>query len=139
MELDTQLVFVFVVFWSWCQPDSVCRVQQTTHTPQKEYARLVLHHRTEGAYGRAAAAMRRGLCEVLQDPRGKLLRVYTAPELGALVGGIDAVDAGEWEAHTAYDGAWRACVAWRARFLLFVCMHRNIGRHPSIHRCVSYS
>lgn len=77
----------------------------TTPTPQEEYARLVLRHRTEGIYGRAAAAMRRGICEVLQDPRGRLLGLYTANELGTVVGGVQELDAGEWEAYAVYDGA----------------------------------
>jgi hypothetical protein len=49
--------------------------------------------------------MRLGLCDVLKDPRGKLLRLFTAAELGTLIAGIDKVDVGDWEAHATYYGA----------------------------------
>lgn len=76
---------------------------KSTNT-QDEYARLVLRHRTQGTYGRAADAMRRGICDVLKDRHGRLLRLYTAAELGTLVGGIHKVDPAEWEAHATYGG-----------------------------------
>lgn len=82
------------------------RVSKAQYETQEEFAGLVLRHRTEGVYGRAALAMRRGMCDVLIDPRGLLLSVYTPSELGTVIGGIVDLNVADWEAHTRYIGAW---------------------------------
>lgn len=46
--------------------------------------------------------MRRGVCDVLLDPPGRLLKLYTAPELGTLIAGIHDVEPADWEAHATY-------------------------------------
>ena len=46
--------------------------------------------------------MRRGICDVLLDPAGRLLKLYTAPELGTLIAGIHDVDPADWEAYATY-------------------------------------
>lgn len=59
--------------------------------------------------------MRRGMCDVLIDPRGLLLSVYTPLELGTVIGGIQDLDVADWEAHTRYIGVWPAANVFETR------------------------
>lgn len=93
----------------------------------------MLRHRTEGVYGRAAAAMRRGMCDVLMDPRGRLLGLYTPQELGVVIGGVQDVDVGEWGACTVYGGGtWQSLAGAAAFMSLANCKsHRLLFNHPT--------
>ena len=76
-----------------------------TDTNKEEYVRLRAAHKLARATRSAAVeAMRRGLREIIPADD---LRVFSAPELACMLGGVADIDVAEWRAHTEYEGGYR--------------------------------
>jgi hypothetical protein len=110
----------------------VCRAAR-----QAEYVERVVQRKTEGAMGRQAGEVRRALLEVLRDPEGRLLRLFSSQvrpqslscglgrspplngeplqEFAVLVGGIpQEPDVDEWARCSVYKGYYSGSQQVRA-------------------------
>lgn len=83
--------------------DGVSRA--VTDANKEEYVRLRAAHKLARATRSAAVqTMRRGLQEILP---GEYLKVFSAPELACMLGGVADIDVAEWRANTEYEGGYR--------------------------------
>ena len=73
-----------------------------TDSNKDEYVKLHARHKLDRVTkSQALEAIRNGLYEIVPL---ELLKHFTAPEFECLLGGVAAIDVGDWRRHARYDG-----------------------------------
>ena len=73
-----------------------------TDSNKDEYVKLHARHKLDRVTkSPALEAIRNGLYEIVPL---ELLKHFTAPEFACLLGGVAAIDVGDWRRHARYDG-----------------------------------